>query len=565
MVLTEAIDPIKLRKKLSDNEIVFYKNREGVFILSADDIQNTDNLYQLPWKKTVVIPPSEAFDRVVHHLFENPIILIEDDSDKPIGYLQASKVLQQIYQSYQYLQAYFETMIETMDASVSIIDNEGRTVVWTKGAEQIFSVKQEEIVGRSMSDFFPHHMLEVLNSLETGKSLYHHQHQPRSDLFVLINTNPIRLNGEIIGALAAETDITNVVRLNQELFHATSKVHQLQKEMTKLNPSHDPFEQIKGNSPAIRKTMDKIKKVGSTDATSLIVGESGVGKELFARAIHNIREPADAPYIALNCGAIPESLFESELFGYEKGAFSGANQKGKKGKIELARGGTLFLDEIGEMPLEMQVKLLRVLEEKKYFPVGGTKLVDADCHIVAATNRDLQSLVKEGKFREDLFYRLNVVTIKIPPLRERKEDILELTHLFLHEFSVRYNRLIQEVPQTVMQHLLQYDWPGNVRELRNTIERLVVFSSNGSILEEDLPFSVDPNEQTMDDVTFRENSYSLSLQQEVDLYEKKVIMKTLEAEKGNKMETAKRLGVSRATLYNKMKKLQIPMSSEKSE
>lgn len=563
-LIQEDYTYINSEQELMDSAItygsfIFYGKNTELFFIPADFLKQNLPFNQLPWHHTISVCKNEPLTHLIPLLSKWGTLLVHSESGQRVGYLNGSTLLLEIFQSYQYLQAYFNTMIQTMDASISIIDNEGKTAVWTSGAERIFSVKEEEIVGKPMTDFFPTGMLQTLKALETGESVYQQQHQPREDLFVLINSKPILLDENVVGAIAAETNITSQVRLNEELFNATSKLHQLQQEMTKLSPSDDPFQHIKGTSSAITKTIDNIKKVGSTKVTSLILGESGVGKELFAKAIHDIREAAESPYIALNCGAIAPSLFESELFGYEKGAFSGANPKGKKGKIEMARGGTLFLDEIGEMPFEMQVKLLRVLEEKKYFPVGGTKEVNADCRIIAATNRDLRTLVDEGKFREDLYYRLNIVTIRIPPLRERKEDIIELTHLFLYEFSVLYNRLIQDIPKTLMQKMFQYNWPGNVRELRNAIERLVVFSSDGTIKEEDLPFSVDPAKKT-EDFPAQENISSPSLQDELDSHERKVIEKTLELEKDNKLAAAKRLGVSRATLYNKMKKLQIPKS-----
>ncbi|MGG1658521.1 sigma-54 interaction domain-containing protein [Brevibacillus sp. NRS-1366] len=504
-----------------------------------------------PWEKTSVIPADLPLPRAISLLREYSYLLIANEQAKPVGYLDRSRALQAIFQSYEVLEAYFETMIKTMDASISVIDEEARVMVWTEGAERIFSLKRKDIIGRPITDFFPLEMLETIQSLKSGHSLYRHQHQPRQDLVVLINTNPIYLHEKIIGAVAAETDITSQVRLNQELLNANKKVNHLEQEMAKLSPSPDPFGQIKGTSHAIRQVKTMIQKLGATQATVLILGESGVGKELFAKAVHDVREDAHAQFVAINCGAISPTLFESELFGYKKGAFSGADQKGKKGMIELARGGTLFLDEVGEMPLDMQVKLLRVLQEKKYYPVGGTKQIEADFRVVAATNKNLEEMVKEGKFREDLYYRLNVVTLKIPPLRERIEDTIELAHFFLYEFSLRYNRPVHAISQNVMQNLLQYDWPGNIRELRNAIERLVVFATDGIIKEEDLPYSLQGQPKTSP-IELPDNL--ISLQQELEAHERRVILRAIELENGNKQAAAKRLGISRATLYNKLNK-----------
>ncbi|MGO0062508.1 sigma-54 interaction domain-containing protein [Brevibacillus fluminis] len=509
------------------------------------------------WTGLPTVPVDAALTAAAEMFGASEELLVVNARHDIIGYLTKTDTLAAIASAYQYLEAYFDTIISTVEESISVIDENANIIVWTEGAENIFSVAAADAIGKPITDFFPVDMLMTLKTLQTGESVYRKQHQPREDLFVLINSNPIRLHDRIIGSVAVETDVTSQVRLNQELYHATSKVHSLQQEVAKLSPSADPFYNIKGSSLVIKKITEKIKKVASTKATVLFLGESGVGKELFARATHDIRENPDAPFIAINCGAIAPTLFESELFGYEKGAFSGADQKGKKGMIELARGGTLFLDEVGEMPLDMQVKLLRVLQEKKYYPVGGTKQVEADFRVIAATNKDLAELVKQGQFREDLYYRLNVVTIKIPPLRERIEDIIELCHFFLYEFSMRYNRPINSISQTVMQEMLAYQWPGNIRELRNTVERLVVFATDGIIKEEDLTFPQQAKQKTYASLLPDE---LINLQQELDVHEKKVILHALELEKGNKLAAAKRLGISRATLYNKMSKLNIPVT-----
>lgn len=482
---------------------------------------------------------------------------------KAVGYLSAQDMVDALVQAHRVLEAYFTTTLNTLDPDVAItlIDEEGRVAVWTSGAEHIFSIPREDIIGKPASDFFPVDRLQSLRTLETGQPAHKMQHRPRHDLFVLINSNPVTLEDRIIGAVAAETDLTTQMRLHQELLQMTSKVHHLQKEVAMLSPAGDPFQHIKGTSRAIKNSIETIKKISSTKATVLIQGESGTGKELFAKAIHESREPANAPFIAINCGAIPAALFESELFGYERGAFSGADPKGKKGKIELARGGTLFLDEIGEMPLDLQVKLLRVLQERSYFPVGGTQLHRADCRIIAATNRDLKRMIADGSFREDLYYRLNVVTLDVPPLRERKEDIYELTQSFLHEFSLVYGRHIHSFTPEVFEDLLRYDWPGNIRELRNTIERLVIFSTEGEIRREYLPdhmYSGDKSPQPGEgNDTGTTPINGAAYQARLDEYERKLLLEALAAVNGNKYTLAKQLGISRATLYNKLKRLNL--------
>ncbi|WP_078410653.1 sigma-54 interaction domain-containing protein [Priestia abyssalis] len=527
--------------------------------------QKNDEFYYRSTAKTPELPckviyEEDSFFTLIQAFNHHSAAVVLDTNKNPAGCITAAQMISFLYNSYNQLKAFYETVTQTIDASVTVIDNNEHVCTWTKGAEKIFSVNHPDIIGRPITDFFDYQKLEILQSLHEGKSIVGQHHQARSDLFVLINSSPVYFNGQIIGAVVSETDVTNQVVLNEKLFNMSSEVHRLEQEVAKYKDSSDPFNSIKGKSASLQRTMHLARKVCSVKSTVLILGESGVGKEVFAKAIHEASEKLDAPFISINCGAIPASLFESELFGYERGAFSGADSKGKKGKIELARGGTLFLDEVGEMPLDMQVKLLRVLQERKYYRVGGEKEINIDFRIIAATNRDLQELIKEGKFREDLYYRLNVVSLHIPPLRERKEDIIELTHHFLNDFSSSYRRPIHELSPEVIHELLRYDWPGNIRELRNIVERLVVFATDGVIKKDYLPFI--PNSISDDNIlkiipnVLEERDFTiLPLQEEMDQHEKKVIERALQILDGNKLECAKQLGVTRTTLYNRLKRL----------
>lgn len=563
-IIVDLTDLVAIRgaRMVAEFTPVFVRDESGQYALlpvsAAETILNVQDI--LINVKTV--NTDDPLTKISSAFNSCSLAIVLNDG-KAVGYLSAQDVMDAVVQSHRVLEAYFATTLDTLDPDVAItlIDEEGCVAVWTSGAEHIFSIPKDDIIGKPASDFFPVDRLQSLRTLETGQPAHKMQHRPRHDLFVLINSNPVTLEDRIIGAVAAESDLTTQMRLHQELLQMTSKVHHLQKEVALLNPAADPFQHIKGTSRAIKHSIETIKKISSTKATVLILGESGTGKELFAKAIHESRESLNAPFIAINCGAIPAALFESELFGYERGAFSGADPKGKKGKIELARGGTLFLDEIGEMPLDLQVKLLRVLQERSYFPVGGTKLLQADCRIIAATNRDLKRMIDDGSFREDLYYRLNVVTLEVPPLRARKEDIYELTQSFLHEFSLVYGRHIHSFTPEVFEDLLHYDWPGNIRELRNTIERLVIFSTEGEIRREYLPdhiYSGDKSPQPGEDVgpsTAPING--ATYQARLDEYERNLMREALEAVNGNKYTLAKQLGISRATLYNKLKRLKL--------
>jgi DNA-binding NtrC family response regulator len=311
------------------------------------------------------------------------------------------------------------------------------------------------------------------------------------------------------------------------------------------------FENIVGVSFQMQKVFEMVEKVADTNATVLISGESGVGKELVARAIHYNSSRRTRPLVVVNCGAIPEELLESELFGHEKGAFTGAI-KTRFGRFELADGGTIFLDEIGDMSLNLQVKLLRILQEKSFERVGGSKTINVDVRILAATHRDLDALVSTGKFREDLYYRLNVVPIQIPPLRERRQDIPLLLNYFLERSNKINNGSIGGLTEQALDILSSYDYPGNVRELQNIIERLVVIKRKGFVSIEDLPeklYTGKPEQLEMDIL----RGYDTL----VSDYEKTLILKALNQTKGVKSQAARALQMNRTTLIEKMKRLGI--------
>ncbi len=315
------------------------------------------------------------------------------------------------------------------------------------------------------------------------------------------------------------------------------------------------LEKIVGESPAIRKVKEQIKLIAPTDATVLITGESGTGKELVAEAIHQLSPRRNGPFVKVSCAALPETLLESELFGHEKGAFTGAVSS-RKGRFELANGGTIFLDEIGEISPRVQVKLLRVIQEKEFERVGGEKTIKVDIRIITATNRDLEKEVKKGNFREDLYYRLRVINIHLPPLRERKEDIPLLLNHFLEEFSKRYSRNIKGFTQKAVEILTSYDWPGNIRELQNVVESCVVLAQGEWIDEDDLPSFIKrtphPAEET------EEGDYiKIPIGTPLKEVEKRVIVETLLKNNGNKAQTARQLGIGRKTLFRKLEEFGI--------
>jgi DNA-binding NtrC family response regulator len=300
------------------------------------------------------------------------------------------------------------------------------------------------------------------------------------------------------------------------------------------------FENLIGQSPAMQEVFDLIQEVAPTDSTVLITGETGTGKELVAKAIHTRSSRAQGPFVAVNCGALPEHLMESEIFGHQKGAFTDAKTT-KKGRLELAFGGSLFLDEVGEISVRMQIDLLRVLEEQKFYRVGGTQPIEADFRVIAATNKDLEQAVREGSFRQDLYYRLKVISIQIPPLRKRKEDIPLLADHFRLRFAQETNKEIGSISREALDEMMLYDWPGNIRELENAIERAVVVGKSRSIQPQDLPIFSSTQSRGPQDLSLRE-------------MEKEHIASILEQTNWNIKKSAEILGIDRSTLYHKLKR-----------
>ncbi len=296
------------------------------------------------------------------------------------------------------------------------------------------------------------------------------------------------INAMKLGAYDFLTKPVHLEKLFLLIDRALESTQQKQhsEELEKRIDERKGYKSIIGNSPAIHQAIDILKQVAPTDATVLLTGESGVGKEVFATAIHENSDRSSGAFVKVNCGALPESLLESELFGHEKGAFTGATTK-RKGRFELANGGTIFLDEIGDISPQVQVKLLRVLQEREFERIGGEETITTDIRIITATNKNLLESIKQGTFREDLYYRLNVVEINIPPLRERAEDIPELMMHFLKQISNKYNKTINGFDSDVLQKLLEYQWPGNIRELQNAIETAVVLSTTDTITTSNLP------------------------------------------------------------------------------
>lgn len=506
---------------------------------------------------------SELHSKIAAYTQEGNIplefIVARDELNHPVGYLSFMRFLELVVEVVDNQAVLLQTLLDTMSEATTIVDDKNQVLYWNEAAEKIYQIPRQDVTGTSLDNYFASESIRLKIALAEGTSVQRLYHEPRPNTHVLINSAPIRKgeNGQIIGALSIEQDITELVRLHQELTDTTAHLQSLQQEMSRYQATDDPFYAIKGHSAAIQMAIQSAKKVAQTDATVLIHGESGVGKELFAQAIHKASRRADRPFIAINCAAIPAALFESELFGYQGGAFTGAEKRGKPGKLELAHEGTLFLDEIGELPLELQAKLLRALQERQFYRVGGTEPITVNTRIVAATNRQLEQMVAENSFREDLYYRLNVFSLEIPSLRDRVEDIPELVQIFLQEYSNANEQPVPRLATEVMQALLEYSWPGNIRQLRNVIERLSILQEGGVVLFEHLPLSIRSQLSTQPVHSNGAAAIPSPGQPTVttlDEQEKVQIMETLQRTYGNKKAAAELLGISRGTLYNKLRK-----------
>jgi transcriptional regulator with PAS, ATPase and Fis domain len=388
--------------------------------------------------------------------------------------------------------------------------------------------------GRNITEFIP--QSDMLRVLEAGKI-------ERGDIAtvggrqIVINRSPVIVKGKIVGAVSNFKEITDIQKVELQL---RKKLHQNGLE------AKYRLSDIIGETNEVMEAKELARKFAETESTVLITGESGTGKELFAQGIHSASHRSLGPFVAVNCAVLPENLLESEMFGYEKGTFTGALKDGKPGLFELAHGGTLFLDEIGEIPLRIQALLLRVLQERTIRRVGGERIIPVDVRIITATNRNLEEEVEEKQFRSDLYYRLNVLALELPPLRVRLEDIPKLVEAFLDEFNDKRKNKIITVEKELICLFQKYDWPGNIRELRNTIERMVVLEESKSLRLQGAKF-------LSEKIRRRKFSEEATNKQSIKNKEKELILTTLEKFENNKTLAAQSLGIDRSTLWRKIK------------
>lgn len=443
-------------------------------------------------------------------------------------------------------------MVEQVNQGVSMIDRDGIVVLWNDFMEKKYNIPAEEYLGKKMSDYLEDTISErSLNTKMPMSDIYYsHKNNEDKDLFGYVYACPVCIEGEFVGVVCTEFDALDARKLSKELAKTKDKIRALENEVRNLSNSN--FDNILGKSRAILKAKNIAKQVSKTNSIIVINGEIGTGKEVFARTIHRDSERHGA-FITVNCSAIVQDLFENEFFGVVPGAMSGVSKVGKKGIFEMANAGTLFLDEISELPMNLQAKLLNVIKEKKILKIGAKEETRVDVRIIAASNKDLKTLVKEGKFREDLYYALNVIEINLPPLRERLEDVSILIYDFLEEQSKINNKPFLKISKDCFKVLEKYEWRGNIRELKNTIENMVVLSSNRTLDIDDIP------EYILESVRGNKNIeiYPMDLNEAISRLEKNKIMEAISIAKGNKSKAAKILNIPRTTLYYKIENYEL--------
>ncbi|MFD1777554.1 sigma-54 interaction domain-containing protein [Fredinandcohnia salidurans] len=452
------------------------------------------------------------------------------------------------HNDFEFKNKILETIIDTAYEWIVVVDHQGKIMYMNKNYCDFLEVNREEVIGTHVTKVIENTRMHIV--VQTGEEEIGSPHYIKGN-YMIANRIPIYSEHTIVGAVGAVI-FKDTKALNKMNSHIKSLMSQLQtyiEDWQENNGAKYTLNDIKTVSKQVLELKEKVKNIASGDISVLIRGESGTGKELFAHSIHQLSERSQNPFIKINCGAIPEHLLESELFGYEEGAFTGAKKGGKKGKFVLAHGGTIFLDEVGDMPLNMQIKLLRVLQEKEVEPVGAVKPIPVDVRVIAATNRPLEQMIEENRYREDLFYRINVIPFRIPPLRERLEDIGPLTQFFIEKVSKRTGKRITAIDDEVMSIFNQHQWPGNLRELENVVEAAIHLTSGEKIEISSLPdYLVDDPKLLIGQKTLKEI---------LEDTEKRVLEKTLQKYSDDKQLAAKALGISKSSMYEKLKKLKL--------
>ncbi|KAB3531280.1 sigma-54-dependent transcriptional regulator [Alkaliphilus pronyensis] len=482
---------------------------------------------------------------------------VKDEQGRVIGavavFRDISEIIDLTHEIYKLkeFQSLLEAIFNSTQDAITVCDEKGIHVLINPAYTRLTGLEQNEIIGKqAAADIYEGNSvhMQVLKTQKPVKSARLKVGPHGKE--VVADAAPIIVDGELKGSVGVLHDLTDIKKLNRELMQAKQIIRKLEARYT--------FDDIIALDKGMVAALEKAKQAAVTPATVLLRGESGTGKELFAHAIHNLSNRKYNQFVRVNCAAINENLLESELFGYEEGAFTGARKGGKIGLFEEAHGGTIFLDEIGEIPISTQAKLLRVLQEKEIVRVGGTNPIHIDVRVIAATNIHLEKAIELGTFREDLYYRLNVIPIIIPPLRKRRNEIYPLVIHIIENYNQEYGRNVEDITKDALDKLMAYDWPGNVRELQNYVSRAIVnmkYSEN-IITKDRLPKFFD-NEKIIKEAEKIKSKQVKTLKEALEEYEEEIIKARLKENDGNRTLTAKQLNISVRNLYYKIEKFKI--------
>ncbi|WP_243109376.1 sigma 54-interacting transcriptional regulator [Anaerophilus nitritogenes] len=534
-------------------------SRNSIYELILDQSLPFDSMDELIQEKFVMVEENDHIEKILPIIDQNIIVVDHNKCFK--GFIQKDKIIKDYFHNQQYtnlkiITQALENERNATEILKTIIDKayEGIIVVDENGYITMINTPYAEFLERNKEDIIGKHATEIIDTtrlhivVKTGKEELGEVQKVRGKNIVVMRV-PIYKEGKVVGAIGKIMfkDIQEVNVLASRVNQMENELKYYKNALKEVSGVKYSFENIIGVSDQLKETKFVAEKATHTNSNVLIRGDSGTGKELFAHAIHAASNRVMGPFVKVNCAAIPAELLESELFGYEEGAFTGAKKGGKIGKFEMANGGSIFLDEIGDMPHSMQSKLLRVLQEKEVERIGGMKNIPLDVRIIAATNRNLEKMVKNGEFREDLYYRLNVMSIYIPSLSERIDDLEPLIYYLLQKISEQVGNYVTKISQDAMNHLKNHSWPGNVRELENVLERAINLVDYGKQIEiEHLPMNIRKIQVTT------KTRGDKDLKQILDEVEKEVILDCLNKVNGNRTKAAKNLNISRSSLYEKL-------------
>jgi len=535
---------------------LFNRAAERITGMNVKDMMGRPAVDCIPNTRLHIVLDKGVSELNQRHRLNDKVILtsrvpVLDESEKIIGAVAVFRDITEVTALTEELsdlwkaRSLLEAIIESTKDAISVADEEGNTIIVNSAYTRITGLPKEAVVNTPVTVDIAEGESMHMKVLETGKPVYNvHMKVGRAKREVIVNVAPIFIEGKIRGSVGVIHDISEIIALTEELAKARKLIRHLEARYT--------WDDIIGNSPALELAKEQARRAAETPATVLLRGESGTGKELFAHAIHNASQRSRKQFVRVNCAAITENLLESELFGYERGAFTGAEKEGKKGLFEEADGGTIFLDEIGDVSLSLQSKLLRVLQEKEIVRVGGTRPVSVDARIISATNANLKEKIQDGSFREDLFYRLNVIPIRIPSLREHKEDIRLIAEHFIFKLNQEYGREVQEISEDALNKLLNYNWPGNVRERENVRGMaMVTMRPQDNVMETGhLPLMAQEAAGAIPVVS----GPVRPLKNVVDEAEKNAVERALLETNGSRTKAASLLNISMRSLFYKLEK-----------